>query len=82
MSGEGVTGFPSSSAHAAALTTRTLHAVPDHATSAAGVVLPLGVDANGTQAYVVGDTSLWWEPVTHNRSIRLLGGGVTVAWPL
>ena len=82
MTGEGVAGFPSASAHSAALAARALHAEADDAPNTTAVAFPVGVDADGTQPYVVGLTTIFWEPVTHNRSIRLLGGGVTVAWPL
>lgn len=81
MTGEGVAGFPSSAANAAALSARTLHAVAHNANGADAQVVPIGVDTNGAQPYVVGLTTIFWEPVTHNRSIRLLGAGVNVTWP-
>lgn len=79
MSGESIAGFPSSSGHGAALTARALHAVADNATGADAQLHVVGVDAHWPQPYVVGGTSLWWQPLPHERSLTRLGSVVNTS---
>lgn len=76
MSAESLARFPSVAADSAALAARTLHAVADNANGTHAQVVPLRVDTNGAQPYVVGLTTLWWQPLPHERSVTQLGSVV------
>lgn len=76
MTGEGVSGFPSAAEHGAALAARALHAVADNTAGADSQLRVVSVDAHGAQPYVVGGTSLWWQPLPHERSLTRLGSVV------
>ena len=73
MSAESLPCFPSSAAHGAALSARTLHAVSHNANAADAQIVPFPVNANGAQPYVVGLTTLWWQPLPHERTVTPLG---------
>lgn len=76
MSAESIAGFPSSAGHGAALAARALHAVANDTASTDTQLGVVSVDANGSQPYVVGGTSLWWQPLPHERSLTRLGSVV------
>lgn len=79
---ERLASFPSSAAHGSALAARTDAAIPNTANAQSLNVVPIPVDTNGANPYVVGLTTLWWVPLDHTRSLTPLSSGVTAQWAL
>lgn len=76
---ESLASLPSLSSYGAALAARTDHAVADDPNTSHSQVVPLVVNTNWSEPYVVGGTSLWWSPLAHPHSVTPLGTACNVA---